>query len=168
MLLGAIALIISVLLILAVVGCIVYFYAKLFIRVNKKLKILLAILALFAIGWWFPIGSLEGTWQLQNDFRANPRHIESAPLTLQFFDDGTGIKIDYSSHERGFTWEMMSFGRSYDEELSISGRWHSYTVSFRGFGTVMTIQAVLRGEDTMGRFDTANDFTATYRRSWRN
>ena len=137
--------------------------SELFLRGNKALRILLVFVAVLCIGWWLPFGTLTGTWQLSHGFRVTPRHIRPAPLSMQFFGDGTGMKIDHNEYKRAFEWRITQHG-----ELAMTYRDGAYIIRFRGFGTRMTIENSLRGEWSMGRFDTRSDFTATYRRSFRN
>jgi len=151
------------LVLLLVICLLVYGFVKLFSKASKRQKILLAFIVIlcigFSIAWWLPIGTLTGTWQLHSDFRAHPRHIRPAPLEIQFFDDGTGIKIDHNGYEQHFEWHITVFN-----ELAMSTRFGSYIIRFTGFGTRLTIENALRGEATMGRFDTRSDFRARYRR----
>jgi len=151
------------LIMLSVIILLIYGLIKLFSRASKRQRILLAVIVIlctgFSISWWIPIGTLTGTWQLHSDFRAHPRHIGPAPLEIQFFDDGSGIKIDHDGYEQNFEWHITVF-----DELAISTRIGSYIVRFTGFGTRLTIENVLRGEATMGRFDTRSDFRASFRR----
>jgi len=153
---------------LPIVGLLVYGLAKLFSKSDKKQRTLLTFViilcASFAVGWFLPIGTLTGgAWQLSSGFSANPRHIRPAPLSIQFFDDGTGIKIDYEGYERDFEWHITMF-----DEVAISTRWSSYIVRFHGFGTRLSLEDSMRGERSMGRFDTRRDFTAHFRRSFLN
>jgi len=156
--------------ILLAVSLLAFGVYTLFTKVGERQQVLLAIAVIlcviFIIGWRIPMGSLTGTWQLTSDFRANPRHVQPAPATIQFFNDGTGTKIDLEGFEREFEWYWRTI--LYSRELAMSTRWGSYIVRFRGFGTRLTIEDSLRGERTMGRFDTRRDFRATFRRSFRN
>ena len=165
-----VSLAIFALLSLLCMGFFIYWGVKIFRRAPRPLKILIGVLGLpllgFAVGWWLPIGQLEGDWELQTGFRANPRHIAPAPQAIQFLADGLGTKTNPQGQPQDITWQMVTrtYGGEEVLELDISGRWHSYWVRVWGFGTRMSIQATLRGEATMGRFDTASSFTATYRR----
>jgi len=156
--------------ILLAVSLLAFGVYSLFTKVGERQQVLLAIAVIlcviFIVGWRVPIGTLTGTWQLTSDFRANPRHVQPAPTTIRFFNDGTGTKIDHEGYEREFEWHWRTIG--YSRELAMNTRWGSYIVRFRGFGTRLTIEDSLRGERTMGRFDTRRDFRANFRRSFRN
>jgi len=148
---------------LPIVALLVYGIVKLLSKANKKQRILLTLVAIICvsvgIGWWLSIGTLTGAWQLHSDFNANPRHVHPAPLSIHFFGDGTGAKIDNNGYEQSFEWHITTHG-----ELTMNTRFSSYIVRFRGFGTRLILEDSLRGERTMGRFDTRYDFRATYRR----
>ena len=156
-----VALFALLILVLVVVGL-----AKLFLIFKKPQRIALACIIVgfvsIIVAWFCPIGTLTGsTWQLSNGFRANPRHIQPAPLSIQFFDDGTATKINHDGYVQDFEWHLTVF-----DELSINTRWGSYIVRFRGFGTRLSLEDSLRGERSMGRFDTRSDFTVHFRRSF--
>jgi len=149
---------------LLVGGLLVFGLVKLFLKASKIQRILLSIVIALCIAWWLPIGSLTGTWQLSSGFSANPIHIRPAPQSMQFNSDGTGIKVDHEGYELSFEWRITDFG-----ELNMSTRPHSfYMIRFRGFGTRMSLEDSLRGERTIGRFDTQRDFTANFRRRFRS
>ena len=160
--------------ILLVIGLLCCGLIKLYTIANKKQKAVLtsfiALCIAMAVGWFLPIGTLTGTWQLSSGFSANPRHITPAPQVLQFFDNGTGIKINHEGNEISFEWRFTteSFGGEPREELRISTRPGTYIVRLYGFGTRVSIQNSLRGEWSMGRFDLPQDFRAIYRRSLRD
>ena len=153
---------------LLIVELLIYGLVKLFILSSKLQKITLAcaiiVFVSFMVGWFHPVGTLTGNeWQLSSGFRANPRHIQPAPLSIRFFDDGTGTKVNDEGYEQNFEWHITSF-----DELVLSTRWGSYIVTIYGFGTRLRLEHSLRGEATMGRFDTRQDFRAHYRRSFWN
>lgn len=114
-------------------------------------------------GWFLPIGTLMGTWQLSSDFSASSRNIRPAPQMIQFLDDGIGTKIDHDGYEIDFEWYITTFG-----ELAFCTRFGSYIVRIYGFGTRLTIQNSLRGEWLIGRFDIPQDYRAAYRRNFRD
>jgi len=157
---------IAIILIL-IVGLFCFWLIRLFLKVNKKQRlVLISIIALctaLGVGWFLPIGTLTGTWQLSSGFSASPRNIRPAPQMMQFSDDGIGTKIDQDGYEIDFEWHITTF-----EELALSTRSGSYIVRIYGFGTRLTIQNSLRGEWSIGRFDLPQDYRAVYRRSFRN
>ena len=166
-------LILVFLIILLIIGLLCFGLIKLFIKANKTQRIIItSVIALFVayiVGWFLPIGTLTGTWQLSSGFSANPRHITPAPQMLQFFDNGTGIKIDHEGNEISFEWQLvlpLDFRPS--EELVIRTRPGSYIFRLYGFGTRLSIQNSLRGEWSIGRFDIPQDYRAIYRRRFRN
>ena len=135
--------IVIALILLMIIGLICYGLIKLFIKANKKQKIMLtsaiALCTALVIGWFLPLGTLTGTWRLSSGFSASPRNITPAPQMLRFFDDGTGIKIDHDGSEIDFEWRITTF-----EELAMSTRPGFYIVRLYGFGTRLTIQNSLR------------------------
>jgi len=146
----------------------VYALAKLFLRFTKKSRIIMACVIVACVGyttaWFAPIGSLLGSsWQLSSDFRTNPRNTASAPSSIQFFDDGAGTKNDQNGYVSDFEWHFTTF-----DELAISTRYGSYIVRIHGFGTRLRLEGSIRGERTMGRFETRSDFTAHFRRGLMN
>jgi len=152
---------------LLIVGLFCFGLIKLFLKVNKKQRLaLISIIALctaLGVGWFLPIGTLTGTWQLSSGFSASPRNIRPAPQKIQLLNDGIGIKIDHDGYEIDFEWHITTF-----EELALSTRPGSYIVRLYGFGTRLAIQNSLRGEWPIGRFDLPQDYRAVYRRSFRN
>ena len=163
-------LIVMAIILLLIIGLMCYGLIKLFKKANKKQRIILtsliSLLTAFAIGWFLPIGTLTGAWHLSSDFSAAPRNITPAPQMIQFFNDGTGVKIDHEGNEAVFEWYFRTFLGS-SEELIISTRVGSYIVRLYGFGTRLSIQNSLRGEWSIGRFDLPQDYKATFRRSFR-
>jgi hypothetical protein len=163
-------LIVLALILFLIIGLFCFGLIKLFIKASKKQRIILtsviALCVVFVVGWFLPIGTLTGTWQLSSGFSANPRNITPAPHMIQFFDDGTGYKIDHDGYEIDFEWHITTFEEYFFEELKISTRPGWYIVRLYGFGTRLTIENSLRGEWSIGRFDLPQDYRATYRRSF--
>lgn len=141
----------------------------LLMEANKERKVIIisiiALFAIFGIGWFVPaLWGLTGTWRLTSDFDASPRRVTPAPHMLQFFNDGTGTKINHHGYEVDFNWHITNFG-----ELSLNTRSGSYIVRIYGFGTRLSIQNSLRGDGwRIGRFSLPRDFRAIYIRSFWN
>ena len=152
---------------LLIIWLLCFWLKKLFLKSNKKQKLIfISIIALcmtLGAGWFLPIGTLMGTWQLSSDFSASSRNIRPAPQMIQFLDDGIGTKIDHDGYEIDFEWYITTFG-----ELAFCTRFGSYIVRIYGFGTRLTIQNSLRGEWLIGRFDIPQDYRAAYRRNFRD
>jgi len=160
--LGIPFLFLSVVGIVILLGCL---FVKLYQGASKKWRIILisalALLAAFPFMWNAPIGNIYGEWHLHSDFRANERHVRPAAVVLVLNPDGTGREVDQEGIEREFEWEAINYG----ERIMMSSRpSRAYYISIRGFGTLLTLEACMRGEATRGRFDTNRDFRAHFRR----